>query len=115
MQIKIAVSSFFIGWSGLSILAQSASLLSGTGVKMSIFMFGKFLHGLLSAALSIPIGRLLYPEALEASVPPPPITFPVWKDVLHDSIHLLFLALLIIFIFIIIVRIIIWARKKAVD
>ncbi len=114
MQSKIAVASFFVGWSGFSILAQSASLLSGTGVKMSVFMFGKLLHGLLSAVLSIPIGRLLYPEALEASVPPPSITLPVWKDVLQGSIRLMFLALLIIFVFIIIARVTLWARKKAV-
>ena len=60
MRAKIAAASFAIGWSGLSIHAQSASLLSGTGVKISIYILGKLLHGLLAALLTLPLTVLLY-------------------------------------------------------
>ncbi|HCS72523.1 MAG TPA: sporulation integral membrane protein YlbJ [Clostridiales bacterium] len=113
IQAKIAVISFMIGWSGLSIHAQSASLLSGTGVRMDIFMLGKLLHGLLSAALSIPIGRFIYPEVQNVSVPPPVMIIPEWKEVLLSSFRLMLLAFLLLALFALTVRITLWVRKKA--
>lgn len=95
MQAKIAGVSFLIGWSGLSIHAQSASLLSGTGVNISIYTFGKLLHGILAAVISLPLTRLLYPEALEAATYTfPPTSSIRWKDVFLRSTHLSIIALL---------------------
>lgn len=113
MQAKIAIASFFIGWSGLSILAQSTSLLSGTGVKISVFMLGKLLHGLVSAALSVPISRFLYPEALEASVPQPSVMLPGWKVALQGSLYFMLLAILLLLLLIIVTCITQWIKKKA--
>ncbi len=115
MRAKIAAASFAIGWSGLSIHAQSASLLSGTGVKISIYVLGKFLHGLLAAIISLPLTALLYPEALvtSTSVPIPSSTIG-WKEMLLGSTKLLVTALLILILIVLLSRILLNIRKKAV-
>ncbi len=112
MQAKIAGVSFVIGWSGLSIHAQSASFLSGTGVKISIYILGKFLHGLLAAVLSLPFTALLYPEAMAASKPALVASSPVgWKEAFLCSIGFLLTALLMLFLFIVLSRIWLQIRK----
>ena len=80
---------------------------------MDIFMLGKLLHGLLSAALSIPIGRFIYPEVQNVSVPPPVMIIPEWKEVLLSSFRLMLLAFLLLALFALTVRITLWVRKKA--
>lgn len=114
MQAKIAAASFVIGWSGLSIHAQSASLLSGTGVKISIYILGKLLHGLLAAILTLPLTVLLYPEALETSAPAPiPYNDIGWREVFLGSTRLLMTALLILLLIIVLTRILFTIKKKA--
>jgi len=94
MQLKIAAASFLIGWSGLSIHAQTASILTGTGVRIGLYMAGKFLHGVLAALISLPLTKLLYPEALETSSPVIPVAALSWKEVFLYSSRLLVLSLL---------------------
>ncbi|MDQ0417372.1 sporulation integral membrane protein YlbJ [Croceifilum oryzae] len=48
--IKLSVVSFFIGWNGLSIHAQVASLLSRTDISYKPYFFAKILHGTLACA-----------------------------------------------------------------
>lgn len=113
MQAKIAGVSFLIGWSGLSIHAQSASLLSGTGVNIGVYMVGKFLHGLLAAVLSLPLTAFLYPEALEASVPNfSPTTFSGWKEVFLQSTGLAIIAPLMLMLLVVLLRIWLGIRKR---
>jgi len=115
MQEKIAAVSFIIGWSGLSIHAQSASFLSGTGVKISIYMLSKFLHGLLATIISLPLTKLLYPEALETiSTSPHPAIIMKWRETLLISSKLLLAALFLI-ILLIMLSIILTSRKKAIS
>ena len=92
----IAAVSFLVGWSGLSIHAQTASLLSGTGIRFGLYALCKFLHGILAAMLSIPLTRLLYPEASEVFRPLPGILSPGWKEVLLSSLQLLIAGILCI-------------------
>ena len=96
LQQKIAAVSFLVGWSGLSIHAQTASLLSGTGVRFSLYALCKFLHGILAALLSIPLTRLLYPAASEVFRPFPGAFSPGWKEILLSSLHLLVAGILCI-------------------
>ena len=115
MQIKITAVSFVIGWSGLSIQAQSAGLLSGTGVNMSLFLFGKLIHGLLAGILSIPLTGLLFPKALETTVTSPVILLPGWRESLNISVNLLLAALIFLGLLLLVSQIVFRARKKAVD
>lgn len=61
--IKLSVVSFFIGWNGLSIHAQVASLLSRTDISYKPYFFAKLLHGTLACIatwlLYIPMQPLL--------------------------------------------------------
>ena len=96
LQQKIAAVSFLVGWSGLSIHAQTASLLSGTGVRFGLYALCKFFHGILAALLSIPLTRLLYPEASEVFYPFPEAFLPGWKEILLSSLQLLLAGILCI-------------------
>ncbi|MGI6752465.1 MAG: hypothetical protein ACOX4U_07680 [Anaerovoracaceae bacterium] len=61
--LKIALSTFFISFGGLSIMAQSMSLLSGTGIGPFYYLRVKITHGLIGAAISLALGTLLMPYA----------------------------------------------------
>lgn len=88
LQQKIAAVSFVIGWSGFSIHAQTASILSGSGIRFGIYLLNKFFHGVLAALISYPVTLLFYPKAAEVFNPIIPL-MPSWKDTFFNSIRLL--------------------------
>lgn len=47
--ILIPLCSFLIAFSGLSILAQCSSFIGKTDIKVSLYIFSKFLHGILAS------------------------------------------------------------------
>lgn len=49
---KIAAVSMILGWSGLSIHAQVASMISGTDIQLTPYVITRLLHGILAAVLS---------------------------------------------------------------
>lgn len=55
--LKVALSSFLIAFSGLSILAQCCNFLAKTDINTNIYIFCKFLHGVLASLFTF----LLYP------------------------------------------------------
>lgn len=55
--IKASVCSFLIAFSGLSILAQCSSFLSTSDIKVNVYIFSKFLHGVFASVFTF----LLYP------------------------------------------------------
>ena len=115
LQAKLAASSFLIGWSGLSIHAQTASLLTGTGVRFRIYLLGKFLHGLLSAIIAYALTGLFYPKALEAWIPPYVCdSYPEWQKIFMNTGRLLALALTLLAIIIITVSVwnLLYLKKK---
>lgn len=54
---KLVITSFIVAWSGLSIHAQSFSILNQTDIKPSIYIISKLLHGIFSACLAF----IIYP------------------------------------------------------
>lgn len=50
---KLAVISFLIGWNGLSIHAQIASIISRTDIRYTPYFVAKLLHGLLASLFTI--------------------------------------------------------------
>lgn len=55
--IKVSLCSFLIGFSGLSILAQCCNFLSKTDINTNIYIFSKFLHGVIASIFTF----FLYP------------------------------------------------------
>lgn len=55
--LRASLSSFLIGFSGLSILAQCCSFLAKTDINTKLYIFSKFLHGCLSSIFTF----LFYP------------------------------------------------------
>ncbi len=62
--VKCAVASFLISFGGLSIMAQSMSLLSGTGIRVFTYLKLKFAHGIFSAIIAL----LLAPYYIKSTV-----------------------------------------------
>ncbi|KAB3533123.1 sporulation integral membrane protein YlbJ [Alkaliphilus serpentinus] len=50
---KITVAAFIIAWSGLSINAQAISFISTTDISAKIYLFSKFLHGIMAAVFTV--------------------------------------------------------------
>ncbi|MEA4987011.1 MAG: hypothetical protein VB095_03055 [Anaerovorax sp.] len=61
---KCAVASFLISFGGLSIMAQSMSLLSGLGITPWTYLEMKLSHGILSALIAL----LITPHCLKSAV-----------------------------------------------
>ncbi len=55
--IKVSLCSFLIGFSGLSILAQCCNFLAKTDINTNIYIFSKFLHGVIASMFTF----FLYP------------------------------------------------------
>ena len=69
---RAAAASFIIGWSGLSVHAQVAALVQGTGMRLGPYVRARLLHGLLAAALTVLLLRLGLGPALAAVAGVPP-------------------------------------------
>lgn len=80
---KIAIASFIIGWSGLSIHAQIASIIGNTDIKPNLYIAAKALHGLLSAL----IAYMLFPIFNEYFL----LSYPVYNSYQSMSIYRKFL------------------------
>lgn len=73
LQEKAIAASIILGWSGLSIQAQVASVLSGSGIKVRHYFQGRFVQGLLSGIISYLLIRSS--ESWAPLVPIPVSTF----------------------------------------
>lgn len=57
---KLVLVSFILGFNGLSIQAQVASILAKTDIRFSPYLFARFLHGMISSLLTVLLYRPLY-------------------------------------------------------
>lgn len=94
---KTAAASFLIGWSGFSIHAQVASLLSKRNINMGLYIITKLFHGLLAAILSYPVAYLFFPDTLEVFHPSKPIKILDFKYYIINSTSLALWTLVLIF------------------
>jgi len=53
LHFKVAAAAFILSWGGLSVHAQIASILNGTGLRYMPFMAARALHAVLAAALAL--------------------------------------------------------------
>jgi len=51
LSVGMTLASFMLGWAGLSVHCQTLSFLGGSGLSCRSYFLGKFLHGVISAAL----------------------------------------------------------------
>ncbi len=54
-QLRCILCSFMISWGGLSVIGQTMSMLTGTGISMRYVLITKLTHGLFSAAAAFVI------------------------------------------------------------
>lgn len=67
---KIVASAFIVGWGGLSVHAQVASIIADTDISIKPYLTGKFLQGIFSAAytlLTLKISGILSSQNVLAS------------------------------------------------
>lgn len=50
---RVAVAGAIIGWSGLSVHAQVAAIVQGTGFRLAPYLLARTLHGVLAAGFSV--------------------------------------------------------------
>jgi nucleoside recognition membrane protein YjiH len=77
--LKTVLASFLIGFSGLSILAQCCNFLAKTDINVGLYIFSKFLHGVLSGLFTF----LLYPLSKSTALVS---NFSSLYDVLYNNI-----------------------------
>jgi sporulation integral membrane protein YlbJ len=65
--IQLAFVSFFLGWNGLSIHAQVASVLSKSDIRYRPYFFARILHGGLAFSLTFFFWKLFQPQSQQAA------------------------------------------------
>lgn len=100
---RAVTAAFLMGWAGLSVHCQVLAL-NDCGLSMGPYLWGKLLHGVLSATLTAVLLRLLPPQLCAAGAFPDPLNFPLPTDPVYwlsvslfwaGSICLLLLMLLL--------------------
>lgn len=104
--------SFIIGWSGFSINAQTAALLSGSGVKIGLYMLIKLLHGSLAAIISYFASSIFFPESVKVFKTIDPVKTK-WTSSLVASFYVLGLGLAFLILISLVSFIVYKAREKA--
>jgi sporulation integral membrane protein YlbJ len=100
---KLAVASAVIAWSGLSVHGQVASIVIESGIRMGPYMFGRLLHALFAAILTIIFLGPAQPVVKQLAVPvflnvAGSYSLPFWLNrFMHFSYQMgVFLAILIV-------------------
>jgi len=68
LAVKLPLTSFIIGWAGLSVHSQVISMLSKTDINIRAYLFGKLLHGAFAAFYTW-VGLKLFSGILDGTVP----------------------------------------------
>ena len=66
---QVAVASAIIGWSGLSVHGQVASVMSETDVRMTPYVFARVLHAALAGGLTVLVMKGFTPLVVGGAVP----------------------------------------------
>ncbi|MDD2233440.1 MAG: sporulation integral membrane protein YlbJ [Desulfitobacteriaceae bacterium] len=88
---QIAVLSFLLGWSGLSVFAQIASFTAETDLKMGPFVFARILHAFIALGLSQLLLLLVKVPATTDAFPQTIPTTQLWLNTWQQS-FLIFLC-----------------------
>lgn len=109
---QLTIVSIMIGWNGLSIHAQVASMLSRTDVRYLPYLLARIIHGLLAGVLTL----MIYPFFKER-VANHPTALPVFSDWTSTSFirweGLQSLALVVLFIWMIYTSSQLWKKRAS--
>ncbi|WP_405104239.1 sporulation integral membrane protein YlbJ [Paenibacillus sp. FSL K6-1217] len=72
LQFKAAAAAFILSWGGLSVHAQVASILNGTGLRYLPFMAARLVHALLAAGLLLLLWKPVVSSGLAGQWTPLP-------------------------------------------
>lgn len=67
---KLVISAFFVGFAGLCVHLQVAAIVSKTNLSLLPYLFGKLLHGILSALFTL-FALRLFPQSIATFSPAP--------------------------------------------
>ena len=56
---RVSTAAFMLGWAGLSVHCQVLSFLSDSGLSVRVYLAGKLCHGLIAAALTWAVTRIV--------------------------------------------------------
>ncbi len=93
---KIAAISFVIGWSGLSVHCQVASMISKTDISIITYIVTKLLHGILSSIIGWSIAKVLYVGDIQIFNPSSITNIISFNFIIQYSIKLFYLAILLV-------------------
>lgn len=109
---KILIVNFLIGWSGFSIHSQALTFISKTDIDSKIYLFFKFIHGILASFYGFIFYILKYKNLVEPSfIPgtyPPHYIYPIewplllinsFKLVIFTTIYMLVCSLILLIIY----------------
>jgi hypothetical protein len=64
---KVLLINFIIGWSGISVHSQSLSFINKTDINSKLYIFSKFLHGILSSIFGYIIYLVKYKNYIQST------------------------------------------------
>ena len=108
---KILIINFLIGWSGLSVHSQALSFINNQDINSRLYIFSKFLHGILSTVFGYIIYVFKYKNYIQSTFSETIFLhknfhFSSWFNILTNSTKLAFtisIYLLILSLFVYIV------------
>lgn len=98
LTVRLSAISFILGWAGLSVHAQVASMISSTNLRLWPFVLARFFHGVLASQLVLFFYGPAEPviKLLERPFPPPPSTWPtLWIYYISFGLWISFIFTLI--------------------
>ncbi|MEK4144573.1 sporulation integral membrane protein YlbJ [Paenibacillus sp. FSL L8-0333] len=67
LQFKVAAAAFILSWGGLSVHAQVASILNGTGLRYLPFLTARLIHAILAAGLVVVLWKPVMGSGLSSA------------------------------------------------
>ncbi|USB32568.1 sporulation integral membrane protein YlbJ [Paenibacillus sp. YPG26] len=115
LAFKAAAAAFILSWAGLSVHAQIASILSGTGMRYFPFLLSRIIHAVLAALLVLILWPLTGPDTeVFLSFGDPLLSKPGWSGLPSAGLLMLqVLSLLLILSFFIHLIQRLWNKPKA--
>ncbi len=116
MVYKIAVAGVVTAWSGLSVHAQVASILSSTDIRYTPYFFARLLHGALAGLITLIIWDPVHQYLLsDAAIPAFLQQVPEagWTSMLERFLHIGGRALLLLTGMIVVATVFRWIRRSA--
>jgi|Deesub1362A_J573_1020465.scaffolds.fasta_scaffold01795_5 sporulation integral membrane protein YlbJ len=99
---KVIIASAVIAWSGLSVHAQVASMVSGTDIKMAPYVVARIIHAIFAAIITLLLMGWNTPVLKQISIPAMTYTidssFKAWFSILSFNIKFFVVVLALVFI-----------------